>query len=126
MLKPLMFAAVVVAAAVVLSGCDKPTNATSAAASAGNKLRDQGDKLRDQGEAALARARAEVTNQFDVAKITESITKLTGPAKETASAKLVDFQKMLEEFKTAPMEKINEWKEKLVKAFNELKTAAGL
>ncbi len=114
MIKPI-FCAGVFAASLALVGCDK---AASVAGSAGSSAKAAG------GE-ALTKARAEIMDNFDVKAIEEKISKMSGDAKATAETKLADFKKLVDEFKAAPMEKMSEWKDKLTKAFNELKTSVG-
>ncbi|MGH9677206.1 MAG: hypothetical protein ACRD36_08905 [Candidatus Acidiferrum sp.] len=59
-------------------------------------------------------------------KIEEKIKTLSGDKVKEAQAKFDDFKKMISEFKDAPGGKMGEFKEKMTKAFDELKKLVGL
>jgi hypothetical protein len=59
-------------------------------------------------------------------KIEEKIKDLTGDKKTAALAKLDELKKSLSDFKTIDAAKMGEAKDKLLKAFDELKKMVGL
>ena len=77
---------------------------------------------------ALAKAKDAVTSKFtDMTKIEEAIGKLSGDAKTKAMEKWTAFKKKrLDEFKTAPMDKVKEMGDKLATMYADLKKTVGL
>jgi hypothetical protein len=80
----------------------------------------------DKGKEMLEKAQKEITDKFDLKAIEGAIGKLPAEKMDAAKKQWDSFNTMLKEFKAAPMEKMGEWKDKLVKAYDELKKMAGL
>jgi glutamyl-tRNA reductase len=129
-MKKFAFSVALVAAAVFASGCDKASSAGSAAASAAKDMKDKGGDAAkgamDAGKEMLEKAQKELMDKFDMKAVEGKIAALTGDKATAAKASFEKFKTMLTEFKAAPMEKMAEWKDKLMKAYDDLKKEVGL
>jgi hypothetical protein len=92
--------------------------------------KEAADKLaqaRNAETATLAKAKEEINKLFDVPKVEAVIGTLPADKMPTAKAKLAEFKSLWNDFmKEDNNAKMREWKDKLVKSYDELKKSAGL
>jgi hypothetical protein len=139
MLKHPAFGVALVAGSLLLVGCesaketakkagDRAKGAVAVVEKEAKKALAEAKDVKKDAEKALAHAKEAVVKPIAemLPKIEEKIKALTGDKQKAASTKLEEFKKLLDEFKASGSEKMGELKEKLSKAYDELKQLVGL
>jgi hypothetical protein len=114
-----------VACVLFLTGCEA---AKDAASKEGAKAKETANKVMDEASKKLSEAKEGVLKPITemLPKIQEKISALTGDKAKDAQAKFEEFKKLLEEYKGSAGEKAGELKDKLLKAFEDLKKMVGM
>jgi hypothetical protein len=134
----------------LIIGCDETKKATEQAKGAGDLAKQVGEKAKEAGEKAKveidAKAKETAEKAKEVAekamkegketvlkpitdslpKLEEKIKSLSGPKLTEATAKFDAFKKLIEDFKKSDASSWDGIKDKLTKAFDELKKLVGM
>jgi hypothetical protein len=132
MLRAFLSGGVLVALALLMTGCDSAKNKAAEAEAAAKKAaaaaKDAAGKAADSAKEAVEAAKTAIAKKFDegMPKIQEKINGLSGDAKTKAQTQFDELKKTYEEAKASAPDKWESLKAKATEQFEELKKLVGL